>query len=140
MNDEFHLNDFYKTLNILCVEDDQETLDVYSALFSDIFKNVYTAVDGKDGLKKFKKEPIDIILADHSMPVYTGLEMIRDIRKIDPGIPVILVTALENVDVLKEAIELHVTSFMSKPFTQKTLLNVLSIMLTKRASLLKKRR
>lgn len=127
MNGYFHLNDFYKTLNILCVEDEEEMLNVYRNLFSDIFQHVYTSVNGKDGLKKFKQESIDIVLADHSMPVYTGLEMIRDIRKIDHGVPIILVTALENVEVLKEALELHVTSFMSKPFTKEMLLNVFSL-------------
>jgi CheY-like chemotaxis protein len=102
-------------------------LDVYNNLFSTIFKKVYTAINGKDGLEVFKKEPIDIILTDQSMPIYTGLKMIRDIRKIDASIPIILVTALENVDVLKEALELHVTSFMSKPFTEQKLKEVFNI-------------
>jgi len=127
MNGSLSLNDFYKTLNILCVEDEQDMLDVYSSLFSTIFKKVYTAKNGKEGLEVFNKEPIDIILTDQSMPVYSGLKMIREIRKIDISIPIVLVTALENVDVLKEALQLHVTSFMSKPFSEKTLLDAFNL-------------
>ena len=111
----------YKTLNILCVEDDTDVLEIYRSLFTPIFKNVYFAHDGYEGLACFEKEQIDIILTDNMMPNCNGLEMTKKIRELDFSIPIILVTALESIEMLREAIELHISSFLKKPFTSREL-------------------
>jgi len=107
----------YKTLNILCVEDDGDILDIYRALFTPIFKNVYFAHDGNEGLACFEKEQVDIILTDNMMPRCNGIEMTKKVRQLDASVPIILVTALESIEMLREAIELHISSFLKKPFT-----------------------
>ncbi|WP_193111768.1 response regulator [Sulfurimonas paralvinellae] len=106
-----------KTLNILCVEDDETILDSYVSLFSPLFQKVYFAKNGKEGLECFKNEKIDIILTDNMMPICNGLEMSKAIREIDASVPIILVTALESIETLREAIELQISSFLKKPFT-----------------------
>lgn len=111
----------YKTLNILCVEDDTDVLEIYRSLFTPIFKNVYFANDGNEGLACFEKEKIDIILTDNMMPHCNGLEMSKKIRELDASVPIILVTALESIEMLREAIELHISSFLKKPFTSREL-------------------
>jgi len=107
----------YKTLNILCVEDDENIMKIYRSLFSPIFKNVYFAKNGREGFECFKKEKIDIILTDNMMPKCNGLQMSKKIRDIDSSIPIIMITALESIEMLREAIELHISSFLKKPFT-----------------------
>jgi len=124
MESKSFMNTFSKTVTILCVEDDENILIIYKELFSLVFKKVYFAKDGSEGLEVFEKEPIDIVLTDYMMPVLDGLEMCEKIRKKDSSIPIILVTAIENIEVLRRALDLHITSFLSKPFTSESLFNV----------------
>jgi len=116
-----NISGLYKKLNILCVEDDENVLETYKSLFSLIFKEVYFATNGTDGFACFKKEDIDIVLTDYAMPQENGLQMSRKIREIDASIPIIMVTALESIEMLKEALDLHITSFLKKPFTSSSL-------------------
>ena len=115
--------ELYKTLNLLCVEDDEDILNTYKELFGIFFKNVYTASNGIKGLEEFKNNQVDIILTDHMMPDVTGIEMAREIRALDATVPIILVTAMDNNELLQDALDVNITSFLKKPFTQETLFN-----------------
>lgn len=85
-------------LNCLFVEDEEELLnhtsDVLSILLADECK-IITATNGQEGLNRFndEKSTIDFILTDITMPIMNGLDMIREIRKNDRDIPVIVLTA-----------------------------------------------
>ena len=113
--------EIYKTLKILCVEDEESVRLMYKEMFSLIFEEVYLAEDGVDGYEQFEKEQIDIVLTDQSMPRMSGLEMSKKIREVDATIPIIMVTALENLEMLREAIEVRVTSFIKKPLSAKAI-------------------
>ena len=126
-NKNSSFNDFYKSLNILCVEDEPAILNIYENIFSSMFHKVYTATNGKEGLKVFKDAPIDIILTDQMMPHCTGLEMSKMIREQDATIPIILVTAFNDAGVLTEALHLHITSFLNKPFDKESLFSVFNL-------------
>lgn len=117
--------DIFKSLNILCVDDEENIIVTYDAMFSIFFKKVYTAKNGEEGLEIFQNESIDIILTDHSMPVMTGLEMSRKIREIDPTVPIIMVTALESLELLRSAIDIRITSFVKKPISSKSIFSTL---------------
>lgn len=122
-----NISDIYKTLNILCVEDDKNVLEVYKSLFSLMFKKVYFATNGIEGFECFKKEPVDIILTDYMMPQCNGLEMSKKIRAVDESIPIVMVTALESIEMLRDAIDVHITSFLRKPFTSATLFSTFNL-------------
>jgi CheY-like chemotaxis protein len=119
--------DLYKTLNILCVEDDIDVLETYKGLFSLMFQKVYFASDGLEGITCFKENNIDIILTDYQMPRCNGLDMSREIRKVDSSIPIVMVTALESIEMLREAIDLNITSFLKKPFTSESLFSTFNL-------------
>ena len=122
-----YMNKVYKTLNILCVEDDLNVLDAYKQLFSFMFGKVYFATDGVKGLESFKKNKIDVVITDFNMPNKNGLDMAEEIREIDHSVPIILVTALEDLGMLKRAIDINITSFLKKPFTSLSLFNVFEV-------------
>jgi len=124
---EDSLSEIYQTLNILCVEDDEDILDIYKELFSLLFNKVYFATDGEEGIKSFHENEIDIILTDYMMPNCNGLQMAKTIRQEDSSIPIILVTAIENIEVLKEAIDLNITSFLKKPFEVRLLFSTFNL-------------
>ncbi len=116
MDNKYDNLELYKTLNILFVEDDEVISEVYEELFSLIFKKIYKAKNGKEGLEVFQNNNIDMVLTDYNMPVCNGLEMSKKIREEDPSIPIILVTAFEELEVLREALEINITNFLKKPF------------------------
>lgn len=111
-----------KKFTLLCVEDDESVREVYKLLFTMLFKEVYFANNGKEGLELFKKYKPDIVLTDERMPVMNGLDMIKEIRKIDKSVPIILVTAFENKDILKKSIDLNITAYVKKPITKEKLI------------------
>ncbi len=118
--------EIYKELNILCVDDDISIVQIYRELFSLLFKNVYIAYDGESGYVSFLENRIDIVLTDHSMPILTGLEMSKKIREHDSSVPIIMLTALENLEMLREAIDIRITSFIKKPLSTKAIFSTLS--------------
>ena len=115
----------YNSLTILCVEDDDSVRLMYEEMFSIIFKKVYLAVDGLQGYKLFQKEHIDIVLTDYSMPRMNGLQMSQKMREADTTIPIIMVTALESLEMLREAIDIRITSFIKKPLSSKAIFSTL---------------
>ena len=116
--------EIYKNLNILCVDDEESILEMYKEMFSLMFNKVYLAKDGEEGYEIFKKENIDLILTDQSMPKMSGLEMAQKIRK-ESNIPIVMITAFENSEILKRAIELNINGFIKKPITMENIFKTL---------------
>ena len=123
-NDNLAL-DHLKSLTLLCVEDNKTTQILYDSLLEDIFKEIVFAYDGIEGIQKFNDNHIDIIMSDFEMPKANGLEMIEEIRKVDKEIPIILISAIEDVEVFKSSLHLGVDNFVSKPFDNKEIIYAL---------------
>lgn len=104
-----------KDLTILCVEDEDGVRDSLVEYLNKRFKTVYAAFNGEDGLEKYNQDHPDIIITDIQMPVMNGLEMSRIIRETDKDIPIIIVSAFNDISYLREAIEIGVGSYVSKP-------------------------
>ncbi len=60
------------------------------------------------------------------MPIMNGLEMIREIKRINPNIPIIVATAFSNTEYLLEAIDIGVDKYVLKPIDMKKLLQLMS--------------
>jgi len=86
------------------------------------FFNVIVAKDGKDGLKRFVNDKIDLIITDINMPNKNGLEMLNDIKSINPSIPCI-VTSAYDINIVNKAKNLGACHYITKPFDIKDLLN-----------------
>lgn len=115
----------YNNLNILCVEDDEVILDVYDSLFSIMFNKVFLAKNGEEGLEVFKNNDIDIIITDQNMPVMNGLQMSEKIREEDFSVPIIMVTALEDLEMLRKSLDVNIAAFIKKPLQKDILLSKL---------------
>ncbi len=120
-------NKYLNNLNILIVDDQVEIRETLQTLIGMWAKNAYSASDGKEGLESYKKYSPDIIVTDIKMPVMTGLEMIRNIKKEDPDFPIIITTAFQEPEYLLEAIELKVDGYIVKPIQKKELKKRLEI-------------
>jgi DNA-binding response OmpR family regulator len=75
------------------------------------------AHDGKSGLHKLKDLNPHIVLLDIMMPGMDGIETLKEIKKLDPDVEVIMITALEDEALAKKAISLGACEYLIKPFS-----------------------
>lgn len=112
----------FEDFTLLIVEDDKETQAMLSILFEEDFKKIYQAYNGQEGLDIFYSERPDIVLTDINMPIMNGLEMARNIKEFDDSVPVLIISAFDQRDILLEAIDIGIDSFIIKPLDVEKLL------------------
>ena len=106
---------YIKQLNILYVEDDENTRGMVEFFLRDKVNTLYVAVDGEDGLELYNKHKPDLIISDIQMPNLTGIEMSKIIRQNDITTPIIVITAFNDSESLFEAINLGINNYLTKP-------------------------
>ncbi|MEC9490334.1 MAG: chemotaxis response regulator protein-glutamate methylesterase [Halanaerobiales bacterium] len=74
-----------------------------------------TAHNGRDALKKLKRENIDLLMLDIEMPKMNGLETLKTVKDLYPELPVIMVSALDNRETVFKALDLGAFDFIPKP-------------------------
>jgi len=114
---------FLASVKILCVEDDKTTQLLYQAFLEDMVGELIFAKDGKEGYEKYSSMQIDLIFTDYDMPVCNGLEFTQKIRLEDEDIPILFVSAIEDIKIVVKALDLNVNNFIQKPLNQITVLN-----------------
>ncbi len=113
-----------KKFNVLFVEDDDALRESTANLFSTFFATVVTAVNGKEGLEKFKQRDWDIVISDLNMPVMNGLEMVREIKRKNPEQVVLITSAHDEAPYLLDLIDMGIDNFIVKPLDIEKLLQV----------------
>ena len=116
-------NKILKGLKVLLVEDEDKLASLLKNAIGDSFYSFSLAKDGQEGLDKFVKLSPDIIITDIMMPNLTGLEMAREIRKINENIPIIILSAFSESDKFLDAIDIGVVKYFIKPFDPDELLD-----------------
>jgi len=101
--------------NVLIIDDDIITLDIFSGLISSFGYKVITAESGEEGIEIFENEKPPIVLTDITMPGMNGIEVLKRIKEIDSTTEVIVVTADGDMDLAVEALNLNATDFINKP-------------------------
>ncbi len=117
-----------KNITILYAEDEAALREITLNILRGFTKKQYVAENGAEGLELFKQNEseIDLIITDVNMPVMNGLEMIKEIKKINSNIPIIVATAFSNTEYLLEAIDIGVDKYVLKPIDMKKLLQLMS--------------
>ncbi|MBM4263616.1 MAG: response regulator transcription factor [Deltaproteobacteria bacterium] len=108
---------------ILIVDDNKGVLDFLILLLS---KHEFCGLGASSGaqcLEIVREQPIDLIILDVMMPVMDGLQVCQELKKIAPEIPVILLTARDDMVTRATAMELGVSEFVAKPVNNRDLLN-----------------
>jgi putative nucleotidyltransferase with HDIG domain len=101
---------------VLYVEDDLSIQKTMSKYLEKFFASVFNATNGVEGLALFKKNLVDIVITDLSMPMMNGLEMIEKIKEIKEDQAIIITTAHSESSYLLGAIQSHVDGYVVKPF------------------------
>ena len=117
-----------KNVTILYAEDEKDLREVTHQILKGFTKKQYVAENGQEGLELFKahEKEIDLIITDVNMPILNGLDMIKEIKKININIPIIVATAFSNKEYLLEAIYIGVDKYVLKPIDIAKLLQVMS--------------
>ncbi|MGV8114686.1 MAG: response regulator [Lentimicrobium sp.] len=90
---------------VLAIDDDSIIRTLMSNSLSKAGYEVITAVDGESGLQKVIQEKPDLVVTDFQMPGMSGLDVITEIQRIQPGLPVILLTAHGDVALTIKSIQ-----------------------------------
>ena len=109
------MNKILKNLTVLLVEDDNDSKKIMHDMLSDNFEKVFTAQNGDEGLKKFKKYNPNMVITDVFMPISDGLDMTRYIKEISKDTPVIVLSAHSEKEILLKAIDVGVDKYLIKP-------------------------
>ena len=118
---------------ILVVDDERNYLFVLEDLLADEGYKVVTASSGNEALKKLKEDQIDAVLSDIKMPGMNGIEFLERVVAIDPGLPVILMTAFAEVDQAVLAMKKGAIDHIQKPFDNDDIKRAVARAVQKRA-------
>jgi DNA-binding NtrC family response regulator len=101
---------------ILIVDDESSVLLTLAANLELEGLDVATADDGRVALSMIEEQKFDVILSDIRMPGMNGIELFREIRKVRPNVPVILMTAYAMESLINEALKAGAFTVLSKSF------------------------
>ncbi|MGB6329696.1 MAG: response regulator transcription factor [Halarcobacter sp.] len=120
-----------KELKILYVEDEVNISKLLKDALSDYFFSFTVANDGTEGLQKFESVNPDIVITDIMMPNLDGLEMTKEIKKLNEDTPIIVLSAFSDKDKLLKAIDIGITKYFIKPFDPEEVLEYLILLAKK---------
>ena len=107
---------------ILIIDDDETLCTVIGEELEQENYNVTCSFSGKEGLAKLKLERYDLVLLDYQMPEMDGYEVLQEIRIIYPLLPVIIITANKDIDIIKKFEVKGISDLVNKPFEFEELL------------------
>jgi len=116
---------------VLVVDDNQQNLELLQAYLEDIDCQTIPATDGAEAMKIISRQPPDLILLDVMMPKMSGFEVCKRVKNSPQtsDIPVIMVTALNELGDIERGIDSGTDDFLSKPINKLELLTRVKTML-----------
>jgi len=106
---------------VLVVDDEPEAVELLVEFLSSKGYEILTATSGEEALRRVKEDRPHLVLLDIRMPKMSGLEVLKRIREIDPEMGIIMVTAVNEEDVGRQALELGAFDYIVKPLDLKYL-------------------
>ncbi|HEY6945998.1 MAG TPA: sigma-54 dependent transcriptional regulator [Candidatus Acidoferrum sp.] len=108
--------------SILVVDDESEIREGLEVLLRSEGYGVASAETGESGLAKLEEHPFDLLLLDVSLPDRNGLDMLKEIRRRDPDLSVVLITAYGSIDMARAAFKNGAMDYITKPWSNDELL------------------
>src|SRR6266566_1352106 len=101
---------------ILVVDDEASIRDLLAKTLALAEYDVDTAPDGRSALERLRLYPYDLLIADLKMPGLDGLAVIREAKRLNADLPVIIITGYSTKAAAIEAVNLGVAGYLTKPF------------------------
>lgn len=127
MENELKIMD-QRDFHILFIEDDESQANLICNYLQKYFKNIEVEKNGKVGFQKFLKDrtKYDVIITDINIPDIDGIELAKEVRRVDKKIPIIAISAYDDRDYLLGAINSGMNKYILKPFKMEELYNAIS--------------
>jgi len=120
------LNPMSKPEKILVIDDELFSREYFKKILQKTNFSVETVSNGSDGLECFRNFPYDLVILDIRLPDADGIQILKQIKEINPLTPVIMITAYGTVENAVQAMKLGAFDFLLKPFdeTEKVLITI----------------
>ena len=105
-----------KKLKLLIIEDEQSLLKALSKGFSKLGYIVETAADGEQALEQYYSNQYSLIILDLNLPKLDGLDVLLEIRKENINIPVLVLSARNEIEDKIKGLDMGANDYLSKPF------------------------
>ena len=107
--------------NVLLVEDEMRMRQVIAMQLSDLDITIFEATDGRSAIDVFENETIHMVITDLKLPKMSGMQVLEAIKKKDPEMPVIVITAYGSIENAVKAIQIGAFDYVTKPFKEEKL-------------------
>lgn len=118
-------------IRILYVDDEEDARMVFFDILKYKGYEVDTAKDGYEAIEKVKKKSYSMILTDIKMPGLSGIDMFKEIREINPDLPVLMITGYPRMETAVELMKLGAFAYISKPIKLDELYREIEVALEK---------
>ncbi len=102
-------------LNILVVEDGETQREMLTEFLASEGHTVAGAEDGDRAIRQVRDGHFDLLLLDYKMPGMNGIDVLREIKKLNPQISVVMMTAYGTIETAVDAMKLGAVDYISKP-------------------------
>jgi len=108
--------------SILVIDDEAEIREGLELLLKTEGYQVTMADTGQSGLARLGERPYDLLLLDVSLPDRNGIELLKDIRRQNPNLPIVLITAYGSIEMARAAFKSGAMDYITKPWSNDELL------------------
>ena len=108
--------------SILVIDDEAEIREGLELLLKTEGYQVSMADTGQSGLSRLGEQPFDLLLLDVSLPDRNGIELLKDIRRQNPNLPIVLITAYGSIEMARAAFKSGAMDYITKPWSNDELL------------------
>jgi DNA-binding NtrC family response regulator len=108
--------------SILVIDDEAEIREGLELLLKTEGYQVSMADTGQSGLARLGEHPFDLLLLDVSLPDRNGIELLKDIRRLNPNLPIVLITAYGSIEMARAAFKSGAMDYITKPWSNDELL------------------
>jgi len=106
---------------ILVVDDEAQVRTMLSSMLNRTGHSIDIASDGIEALNKFGENDYGLVISDVLMPEMSGIELLSEVKKMTPNVPVIMVTGQGTIHNAVEAMQMGAFDYILKPFSSKTI-------------------
>lgn len=107
---------------VLIIDDDEMMLNVVQKTLEDFGYSVHATADGPQGIAIYKSQLPDVVLLDLGLPSMSGLDVLKELRALDPAAKIIMVSGYGADETVNQAVRSGVYDFVHKPFKSDILL------------------
>lgn len=102
--------------SILIIDDDQQILELLKMFAEANGCSAVTESSAEKGLAMIRKKEFDMVLLDIMLPDGNGLDVLNNIKRISPKVPVIMITGGNDIEIAEECLKTGAADYITKPF------------------------